>query len=91
MLAIKKAFKFIEKNPTDAAARTLSDLVLALETDGQFGVTRLYQLDYKRFELAMAILAEWRLDQYYASKLRLIDASSQVQDMHVTATLPPGI
>lgn len=84
MLAIKKARKLIENKPTDDASRVLADLVVALETDQSFLLSRLYALDYKRFELGMEILAEWRLDRYYASKLRLIDASTQLSDLPVT-------
>lgn len=53
---------------------TLANLVLALETRQSYPLHRLYDLDYKRFELAMEILAEWRLDGCYASKIKLIDA-----------------
>lgn len=81
MLAIKKARKLIEAKPTDEASVTLADLVLALETEQSYPLHRLYDLDYKRFELAMEILAEWRLDRYYASKIKLIDASNQAREM----------
>lgn len=78
MLAIKKARKLIEAQPNDPTARTLAELVHALESDTPFALGKLYQMDYKRFELALAIMAEWRLDRYYASKLRLMDATWQV-------------
>lgn len=78
MLAIKKARKLIESNPTDPASITLAELVLSLENEASFNLTDIYTLDYKRFELALEILAEWRLDRYYAKKLRLIDASTQI-------------
>ena len=81
MLAIKKARKLIEAKPTDEASVALADLVLALETEQSYPLHRLYDLDYKRFELAMEILAEWRLDRYYASKIKLIDASNQAREM----------
>lgn len=81
MLAIKKARKLIEAKPTDEASVVLADLVLALETEQSYPLHRLYDLDYKRFELAMEILAEWRLDRYYASKIKLIDASNQAREM----------
>lgn len=84
MLAIKKARKLIEAKPTDEASVALADLVLALETEQSYPLHRLYDLDYKRFELAMEILAEWRLDRYYASKLKLIDASNQAKEMAAT-------
>ncbi len=85
MLAIKKARKLIESQPADPAARTLAELVHALESDTPFALGKLYQMDYKRFELALAIMAEWRLDRYYASKLRLMDATWQVVSAPVGA------
>jgi tRNA threonylcarbamoyladenosine modification (KEOPS) complex Pcc1 subunit len=84
MLAIKKARKLIETNPNDAASQIIAALVLALESETSISVAQLYQLDNKRFELALEILDEWRLDRHYASKLRLIDSSSQVKEMGIT-------
>ena len=81
MLAIKKARKLIEAQPADAESKILAALVLALENESMFQLSDIYKLDYKRFEIAQAILAEWRLDRYYASKLRLIDASAQAVQM----------
>jgi hypothetical protein len=77
MLAIKKARKLIAEDPTSTASQTLADLVVALEAQKDFSLHALYELDMKRFELALDILKEWRLDRYYASKLRLLDASAQ--------------
>ena len=79
MLAIKKARKLIENNPNDAAAKIIAALVLALESETTLSVAQLYSLDDKRFELALEILNEWRLDRHYASKLRLLDSSTMVQ------------
>lgn len=79
MLAIKKARKLIEANPGDPAAQIISALVLALESETNISVEQLYKLDDKRFELALEILNEWRLDRHYASKLRLLDSSTMVQ------------
>jgi len=79
MLAIKKARKLIEASPSDPAAYIIAALVLALESESSISVAELYKLDNKRFELAMEILNEWRLDRHYASKLRLVDSSTMVQ------------
>lgn len=79
MLAIKKARKLIENNPNDAAAKIIAALVLALESETTLSVAQLYSLDDKRFELALEILNEWRLDRHYASKVRLLDSSVMVQ------------
>lgn len=93
MIAIKKARKFIQANPAHPDAQRISALVLALESEGTIAVAQLYQLDYPHFELALEILAEWRLDRYYASKLRLLDLSAQVSGLKPaeteTAAEPP--
>ena len=81
MLAIKKARKFIQSNPADPSAQFISSLVLALESEGEISVAQLYKLDYPNFQLAMEILSEWRLDRYYASKLRLLDASTHAHEL----------
>lgn len=81
MLAIKKARKFIQANPDDPSSQMLSSLVLALESSGSIAVRPLYDLDHDMFELALEILSEWRLDRYYASKLRLLDVSAQAQEL----------
>lgn len=77
MLSIKKARKLIEDKPHDDAARVLAELVQALENEQPFVLGRLYDLDYKRFELALEIMAEWRLDRHFSSKAkaRLVQAS----------------
>jgi hypothetical protein len=87
MLAIKKARKLIETNPSDAASKTLADLVLALESETPFQLANIYELDYKRFEIALEILAEWRMDRYYAKKLRLVDVSTMARSI-ATADAP---
>jgi hypothetical protein len=52
--------------------------VLALESEVDFSLARPYALDIKDFDLAMKILAEWRIDLYYAGKAKLFDLSHQV-------------
>lgn len=88
MLAIKKARKLIENNPNDAAAKIIASLVLALESDTNISVEQLYSLDDKRFELALEILNEWRLDRHYASKVRLLDSSAVLQSLSDAAPNP---
>lgn len=90
MLAIKKARKLIEANPGDPAAQIIAALVLALESEATLSVAQLYSLDDKRFELALEILDEWRLDRHYASKLRLLDSSAMVQALGELAPDSPA-
>jgi hypothetical protein len=84
MLAIKKARKLIEADPADPAdpaAQIIAELVLALQSETSISVAQLYKLNNQQFELALEILDEWRLDRHYASKLRLIDTSLQLQTL----------
>lgn len=89
MLAIKKARKLIEASPSDPAAQIIAALVLALESESSISVAQLYKLDDKRFELALEILNEWRLDRHYASKLRLLDSSTMVKTLGLIPQDPP--
>ncbi len=85
MLAIKKARKLIEADPSTDTSKTLAALVVALETGASFPINDMYKLSDKPFQLALDILAEWRLDRHYASKLRLFDASTQVHELETKA------
>ena len=81
MLAVKKARKLIETTPQSPGAKTLSALVIALESDQPFSLSQLYALSYPQFELALEVLSEWRLDRYYSSKGRLLDLSLQASEL----------
>jgi hypothetical protein len=81
MLAIKKARKIILTNPDHPGAKVLASLVIALETSHPFPLSQLYTLDFEQFELALEVLAEWRLDRYYSSKGRLLDLSLQAAEI----------
>ena len=89
MRALKKTRKLIEKDPSSRAAVTLSSLVVALESEAPFTLTELYRLDYDSFQLALELLAEWRLDRYYMSKVRLLDLSVQMGEMEKAAAAEP--
>ena len=80
MNAFKEAQKFIAKNPETEAAATLAQLVLTLETTEPFPLEKLYALDLGRFDLALDILKEWRLDRYIAGKSKLYDLSLQIHE-----------
>lgn len=88
MRALKKARKLIERNPAKPAAKILSALVVALESEEPFKLADLYQLDYDNFGLALELLAEWRLDRYYSSKAVLLDISMQLGQLQQEQTGP---
>jgi len=82
MRSIKVARKFIEQNPDIPSAQLLAKLVLALENETNFPISDIYDLDLERFNLALKVLHEWRLDRYYAGKGRLFDISLQMDDLY---------
>ncbi len=81
MRAIKEARKFIECNPADPSAKILSRLVLALESEVEFPIANIYQLDFDRFNLALEILREWRIDRYCAGKAKIFDTATQMSNL----------
>lgn len=85
MNAIKTARKLIAADPTTDTARTLSQLVLALESEATFDLAQIYELDLPAFELAIRVLSEWRLARYYVGKAKLFDLSYQVNEMQATS------
>ena len=81
MNQIKKARRLIETNPDSGAAKTLANLVRALESDEKLALADLYDLSYDDFEIAIGILKEWRLERYYSGKAKLHDLSVQMASM----------
>ncbi|MBX9936453.1 MAG: hypothetical protein K2Y10_07645 [Burkholderiaceae bacterium] len=81
MIAIKKAQKIIQREIDSVAASIFSELVLSLEKDTHFNLHRLYELDYKNFEVAVEIIKEWRLDRYYASKVKILASALYVEEL----------
>lgn len=79
MHAIKQARRFIEEQPDSPDARVLSDLVLALEDDTPLQLGPLYDLKDSRFQLALRILDEWKLDRHLKRGRKLIEASRDAQ------------
>ena len=73
MKAIKKIRRQIIEHPDARESRTFVRLVLALESEQEFRLQELYELDHALFRIALDLLDEWRLDRYYTSKGQLLD------------------
>lgn len=85
MRTIKKIRRLIEQAPLSAEAKILAGLVTALESESPFSVKDLYTLNEAHFEMALQMLSEWRLDQYYFGKARIFDIALQAQDIQAQA------
>ena len=73
MNAIKAIRKHLEKNPEAPSSKALARLVAALAEEKPYSLADLYSMDYDAFEMALELLRDWRLDRYYAARLKLFD------------------
>lgn len=87
MNAIKKVRKYLQANPESEQSRCLAQLVAALAQEEAFPLKSLYQLDMETFGLAVELMRDWRLERYYASRLKLFDT---VQVVLPAAAPPPA-
>ncbi len=81
MQIIKEVRRFVERDPANPSAQVLARLVLALESESDFAISDIYRLDFDRFQMALKILEEWRIDRYFAGKAKLFDISLQIVEM----------
>ena len=81
MQAIKKARKIIEKDMSKPFAQLLSKLIVALESEENFQLRQLYELNPSEFDLVIEILKEWRIDRHYMSKSKTFAAAFYGADL----------
>ena len=83
MNTLKKIEKRLLKNPDEPASQVFKELTRALYQKERFNLAAIYDLDYEDFELALAVLKDWRLDRFTKTKERLkelIEARKQDGD-----------
>jgi len=80
MRAIKKAKRIIEKDPVQPFAQFLTQLILSLESNNEFPIQTLYELNHDEFAFAIDILKEWRIDRHYMGKAKTFDAAYHAHD-----------
>jgi hypothetical protein len=64
MDALHEAIRKIHARPDESISSTFCELLRSLDAGEQFDLTKLYQLNYSDFALAMNVLKEWRLDAF---------------------------
>ena len=74
MNAIKEVRRYLVKNPGTPSAKILARLTAAIAEETEFPLGELYLLDGESFDLAIDLLRDWRLNRYYASRIKLFDA-----------------
>lgn len=90
MKALTQARKLIQKQPLDQTSRTLSALLAALESDQTFDLGSLYRLPYDDFQLALDLIADWRLDRYYSPSIRMLDMPMHGEIPQMNTSLEPA-
>lgn len=73
MNAIRDLRKYLRKDPSSQWAKVLAKLAVALANEQEFPLSELYRLPFEEFELAIAVMCDWRLDRYYAARMHLLD------------------
>jgi hypothetical protein len=98
MNAIKAIRKHLEKNPDAPSSKALARLVAALAEEKSYPLAELYAMDYDAFEMALELLRDWRLDRYYAARMKLFDFAlsavipeKNATDSRVPAARPPQL
>jgi hypothetical protein len=66
--AIKNTAKYIKNNPDTEESRILAEFCSALENETTFDLHRLFGMKSKAFELAVAIMEDWRFDRHVAER-----------------------
>jgi hypothetical protein len=74
MNAIKQVRRYLVKNPGSPSSKVLARLTAAVAEETSFPLGDLYRLDGEAFDLAMELLRDWRLNRYYAARIKLFDA-----------------
>jgi hypothetical protein len=75
MDALQLAQEFIARDRSHPDAAVMATLIQTLQDEGSFELGRLYDLDLERFELALRILDDWRLQRYYLGHASAVGAS----------------
>lgn len=73
MNAIKQVRRFLLDHPDSRSAPALARLAEALASESDYPLRELYELDADAFDLAIELMRDWRLDRYYAARIKLFD------------------
>jgi ATP-dependent protease HslVU (ClpYQ) peptidase subunit len=90
MNAIKKVRQYIARNPDTAESHVLARLAASLADEREFALEDLYEMELEAFELAVALITDWRLDRYYAARLKLIETIIDEAASATAAGSPPS-
>jgi hypothetical protein len=73
MNSIKAIRKHLQKSPGSPSSKALAQFVTALAEEKDYPLGELYAMDRETFEMALELMKDWRIDRYYAARLKLFD------------------
>lgn len=92
MNAIKQVRKYLLRYPGTVESAVLGRLTAAIAEETSFPLHDLYEIDGEAFELAMQLLQDWRLDRYYAARIKLFDVVLNDTPRHLDSpSASPGV
>jgi len=89
MNAIKEVRKYLLKKPGSASAKILARLTAAIAEESEFPLRDLYALEGEAFDLAIELMRDWRLDRYYAARIKLFDVVLSEMPVPPPVAAPP--
>jgi hypothetical protein len=65
MNALNHARELARDTQSNASSETFRELLASLETGSPICLAKLYELDYREFDLAVSAIKDWRLHRYH--------------------------
>jgi hypothetical protein len=65
MNALNHAREIARTAKSNATSETFRELLASLETGSPISLAKLYELDYREFDLAVSAIKDWRLHRYH--------------------------
>jgi hypothetical protein len=65
MNALSHAREIARATNSKASSETFRELLASLETGAPISLAKLYELDYREFDLAVSAIKDWRLHRYH--------------------------
>lgn len=70
MKSLSSMRRLINENPSSSHSQFFKELLGSLERGDPISIGKMYDLNYKEFQLALEILKDWRLHRYSLDSVR---------------------
>jgi hypothetical protein len=77
MHTVSQIESYLSRYAGSDSAQYLAEYCVALERNEYYPLDKLFAMDYEAFELALALMSEWRTDRFFAGDIGLLDNVKQ--------------